>query len=146
MSAPRRRRFRAAVLGAGCAALLSSACRVGQNPALSPAATSPRGIAVELEWNVRSRPRDSEGELLGADQRGVYVLHPSNLVLYPFGSPVVLRPEDRPPEALDLVSANEAEVREFAHYARYPFGLDEGVLRAVLDAIGQDSVVVRRRP
>jgi hypothetical protein len=146
VSASRRHRFRAAVLGAGCAALLSSACRIGQNPALSPAATSPRGIAVQLEWDVRPRPRASEGELLGVDEQGVYVLHPSNLVLYPFGSPIVLRPGKRPPDALDLASASDTEVRDFVHYARYPFGIDERVLRSVLDAIGQDSLVVRRRP
>jgi hypothetical protein len=144
MSARRRYGLLAAVL---CATLLSGACRIGQNPALSPSATSPRGIVVSLDWQPRARGRlEEQGELLGANVRGVYLVHPGGVLLYPFGTPVVLRPDRRPPSALDLRTEDGAALMEFVQYARYPFGLDAATLDRVLDAMGVDSVVVRSRP
>jgi len=143
MSASRRCGLLAAVLSA---TLLSGGCRIGNNPALSPSATSPRGISVTPRWDTRGRERDSDGELLGMDPQGIYLLRPGTVVLYPFGSPVVLRPDERRPPPLDLRSYDEAGLREFTQYARYPFGLDAATLERVLGAIGVDSVVVRRGP
>lgn len=143
MSASVRSGLRLAVL---CAVLLSGACRVGRNPAVSPSATSPRGVQVNLRWNERRRGQAASGELLGSDERGVYLLHTQTIVLYPFGAPLVLRPDHRPPDPLSLEDASDTTVREFTQYARYPFGIDDAVLERMLDALGMDSVVVRRRP
>lgn len=143
MSAVRRRGPIALVLGA---LLLSGACRVGQNPARSPAATSPRGIRVNVEWIRERNANPPSGELLGVDERGAYLLHAGTVVLYPFGSFVVLRPDHSPPDDLTLQAPSEEAVREFTQYARYPFGIDDALLQPVLAAVGADSVVVRRRP
>lgn len=143
MSGARRGALRAVVLGA---VLLSGACRVGPNPALSPTATSPRGIRVEVEWIRERNANPPSGELLGSDGRGVYLLHTGTVVLYPFGALVALRPDHSPPEDLTLQAPSEESVREFTRYARYPFGIDDALLQPVLAAIGADSVVVRRRP
>ena len=128
------------------AALVTSSCRVGQNPSLSPSATNPHGIFVTADWDARVAPRYPPGELIGADDQGVYLLHPDALALYQFGAPVVLHPDDDPPEALDLRVEDEVLVESFMHYARHPFGVNERILRSVLDASGMDSVVTRRRP
>lgn len=143
MSAVRRRVCRAAVLGA---VLLPGACRIGSNPARSPAATSPLGVRVNVEWIRERNAQSPSGELLGIDERGVYLLHEGTVVLYRFGSLVVLRPDHSPPEALTLQAPSEEMVNEFTQYARYPFGIDDALLQPVLTAIGADSVVVRRRP
>lgn len=145
MSALRRLAISAAVPAALCALLATGGCRIGSNPARYPAATSPRGVTVRLEWDVRPRPERTTGELLGLDERGVYILYPGGIVLYPFGAPLVLRPERRPPQAVDLRSDPSA-MTEFTRFARYPFGLDDELIQRVLDAIGSDRVTERRLP
>ena len=149
MRAPWRLRVRAAPRVCACAVgavLLMAGCRAGSNPALHPAAVSPAGISVAARWDVRTNVRPWSAEVLGFDERGVYLLHGGAVVLYPFGAPLILNPDRRPPSPLSIQTVDEAGVEELALYARYPFGLDEALLERVLTAIGADSVLVRSGP
>lgn len=101
---------------------------------------------MHVEWDAPPGQPRPQGELLGADEQGVYLLHAGGVVLYPFGSALVLRPDVRPPEALDVEVEDEAGLQEFTKYARYPFGVGGGVLERMMIAIGVDSVIVMRRP
>jgi len=149
MKGPRRLRARSAPVGSACAvcaALLMVGCRVGSNPALSPAALSPAGIHVSARWDVPTDVGPWSAEVLGFDERGVYLLHGGAVVLYPFGAPLILRPDGRAPPPLGLEFVDPQGVEAFALYARYPFGLDEALLERVVTAIGVDSVLVRSGP
>jgi hypothetical protein len=146
MKARRVARPRVALIGVVSAALLTVGCRVGNNPARAPAARSPSGIIVGARWDVPTTLRPWSGEVLGFDERGVYLLHGGAVALYPFGTPLILSPDQRPPSPLDLRSVDEQGVEAFALYARYPFGLDDALLGRVLGAIGLDSVIVRNGP
>lgn len=147
MSARRGLALRVASIGASLVALTAVGCRIGPNPALSPIARSAQGVVVSVDWlgeDPGSWP--DTAEVLGFDAGGAYLLQGGSIVLYPFGSPTVLRTPRRGPPSLDLRSANEAETSALAQYARYPFGLDQALLERLLGAIGEDSVLVRSRP
>ena len=133
----------------GAVVLPISACRVGGgNPASSPVATSPRGATLTIDWRESRETYWSDtAELLAVSDSGLYLLHGRHIVLYRFGSDARLRSMEAPTvETVDLREPEEQEVQDLAAYARYPFGLDAVGLARLGEALGIDSVVVRRRP
>lgn len=127
------------------ALLVVGACRVGKTPAKSPAATSPRGVNVSLWEAGGSTVRaPTSGELLAVGEDGIFVVGPTGVTLYPFGTQWRLRPLDAPgTKVISLAQPDRAALETLARYARHPFGLQDGDLERLLAILGQDSVVVR---
>lgn len=139
-----RSRAHHAILGALlCAAL--PGCRLGSNPSISPAARSPQGVEVSVDWRAGDLFGPLGGELLVIDERGIYVLEYGSVVLYPFGAPARIRSRSRPRTRVDVQRAapGDARVAELAEYARHPFGLDPDQLQQLIDSTGRDSLIVR---
>jgi len=128
-------------------AIASSACYVGTDPSRLAVARSPHGVAMRVAWLGSDAGNwGQDAELLAISESGIYLLHGRTPVLYPFGAPAILRTRSGPRFRFDLRSSiDEERLEAIAPYARYPFGLDETGMRTLLDALGGDSVVVRRR-
>jgi hypothetical protein len=103
-------------------------------------------VRVDWEGPVGEWAWPDVAELLAIGDSGVYLLHGSQPVLYPFRSSATLRTRSRPIRRLDLRSRDDDDVEALTPYARYPFGMDDRVLEALIVALQVDSLVVRRRP
>lgn len=138
-------------IGAALAVMLalvvvSTSCRVGRNPARSAVATGPRGTRVDIDWRG---PDDGYwerfAELVVVADSGLFLLHSPNVVFYPLGAPVRMRPREAPGvRSVNLETAVAEDLGELARYARYPFGLDDTQIERLAEAMGRDRVIVRR--
>jgi hypothetical protein len=147
MSAPRSgRRIGAALVVVLGLLVVSTGCRVGSNPAISPVATGPRGTRVDIYWRG---PDDGYwerfAELVAVADSGLFLLHAASVVYYPLGAPVRMQPREAPGVgSVNLETAVPEDLGDLAPYARYPFGLDDTQIERLVEAMGRDRVIVRR--
>ena len=126
--------------------VIALGCRVGPNPARSPAATSPHGIVVMISGMGSTGRVEASGELLAVRADGLLLEHPDNIVLYQFGSFQRAR-RGRGQFGPDRGYIDSMDSEGFAAwrpYARHPDGLSDEHLALLIRAKGQDSLVVRR--
>lgn len=137
-----------ALLAIAVGALGSAACVLGTNLRTSDLATQPIGATMRVDWRGENAGFwEREAELVLVADSGLYLLHRPNLVFYPFGSPARLRPRGAPgAPTVDLAEPDSAALVDLARYSRHPFGLDDDQLQGLLEAMGRDEVIVRRRP
>jgi hypothetical protein len=126
----------------------TAACAFGTNLRTSDVATKPVGVTMRVDWRGENTGFwESEAELVLVADSGLYLLHPPNLVFYPFGSPARLRPRGTPgAPRVDLAEPDSAALISLARYARHPFGLDERQLQQLIEALGRSEAIVRRIP
>ena len=127
-----RRSFRMSLL---LGLLVLASCRVGGWNRGQVA--SARGGTVDLEL----ADDDVRGELLMADEEGVLILAASEILGARWASLERLRVRDRPVEEVrdgEIPAADR--LRQLQLASRYPFGLPDDQLTALLASLDQDDV------
>lgn len=119
----------------------AGACRVGTNPVRSPAATSPRGMVVELRLRSGEEGIVS-GELLEVRDTALLLRTAGSIVLFPFDSFRDARSQPGP-RRTRVRASDLADLRAWAPFARHPYGISEEQLDELLRIEGQDQLIVR---
>ena len=100
---------------------------------------------MALNWNGERARNATRGELLGGRARAFTYCSTRVSSCIPSAQPWCYVRPTAPPRAFDLRSSDVGARQAFLRYARYPFGIDSELLDRFLEAIGEDSVTVRRR-
>ena len=119
-----------------------TSCRLGSNPAKSPVADSPYGAQANLELTA-SGEADFRAELLAVTEEGLLLDDGAQIHLFQFssfkeakldGAPRTgtLKGEDPDPERMEA----------FKKYSRYPFGLTDEQLAALVESRDQEDLIV----
>jgi hypothetical protein len=114
-------------------------CRVGPDPAGSPAARSPRGLLVELRLTASEEA--ISGELIEVRDEGLVVLSSRQFVLVPFAALQSARSQSGPRRV--RIRGSDVEGFEgWAAFSRHPYGLTEAQFNELLRLEGQAELVI----
>ena len=120
-------------------ALGMAACRVGPNPARSPAATAPRGIGVQLFFDSGEEP--VSGELLEVQDSGLLIQRPESIELFRYSAFRAARSQSGPRRTRIRTSDSEA-FQTWTPFARHPYGISAEQLSELLRFAGQDELLI----
>jgi len=127
-----------------------SACRIGKDPSKSIAATSPFGARMVLEFEENSGVpglvygNKLWGELLAVTDTGFLVDNGADIILFSFGSFKEAKLDKASSVGTLNGNAPALDRLEKARlFSRYPYGLTETQLAALLKDRGQEALIVR---
>jgi hypothetical protein len=121
-----------------------SACRIGSDPAKSPAATSPFGVQIAIRLRPPSEDSPIQAELLAIRDDGYLVVDNTTIMLVLFGSAEEARVSDVPGmKTLEGDPPPADRLDKARMHARYPFGLTEEQLAVLLENRNQEALVIR---
>jgi hypothetical protein len=132
--------MRAAIAGIGVAVLLLTACRVGPNIETFEPARRAEGTQATLRLRVAGRAITRVGELVAVREVDFLLLTERGLERVPFEAMDSGEFADARPGRVQR-AGREGDRRSIAHYSRYPLGLTDEQLRALVQALGQDALI-----
>ena len=132
--------MRPAIAAFGAAALLLTACRVGPNIETFEPARRAEGTQATLRLRVASQTFTRVGEVVAVRQVDLLLLTERGLERVPYEAMQSGEFADARPSRIQR-AGQESDRRQIANYSRYPLGLTDSQLDALLRALGQDALI-----
>jgi hypothetical protein len=132
--------MRPAIASIGAAMLLLGACRVGPNIETFEPARRAEGTQATLRFQVDGRTFTRVGELIAVRGADFLILTERGVESVPHGLMESAEFEDARPGRIRR-AGGDGDRRSIAHYSRYPLGLPDAQLGALLEALGQDALI-----
>jgi len=132
--------MRPAMAAIGVAVLLLGACRVGPNIETFEPARRAEGTLATLRFQLERQTFTRTGELIAVRGADFLILTERGIESIPHDLMESAQFADARPGRIRR-AGSDSDRRSIAHYSRYPLGLTDAQLGALLQALGQGALI-----